>query len=174
MAMKSRFQQTVIGALALLIFSCFGAKAADLGAPSGDVVLTVTGAIANTNGDGAAGFDMAMLESMAATEFETTTIWTDGTHRFKGVSLDVVLDAVGASGAMLKAAAINDYAVEVPVSDAKPGGPIIAYAMDGKEMSVRDKGPLWIVYPYDTNRIYRSEVIYSRSIWQLASIEVME
>ncbi|RYH00603.1 oxidoreductase, partial [Salipiger sp. IMCC34102] len=39
-------------------------------------------------------------------------------------------------------------------------------------MQVRDKGPLWIVYPYDDTPEYRSEVIYSRSIWQLDRIEV--
>ena len=53
------------------------------------------------------------------------------------------------------------------------GGPIIAYMMNGEEMSVRNKGPLWLVYPYDLNHEYRSEVIYSRSIWQLDRIDVL-
>ncbi|RYH00523.1 oxidoreductase, partial [Salipiger sp. IMCC34102] len=75
-------------------------------------------------------------------------------------------------GGTLLATAINDYTVEIPVSDAVEGGPIIAYQMDGAEMQVRDKGPLWIVYPYDDTPEYRSEVIYSRSIWQLDRIEV--
>jgi hypothetical protein len=39
-------------------------------------------------------------------------------------------------------------------------------------MTVRDKGPLWIVYPYDAKPEYRQELIYSRSIWQLDHIEV--
>ncbi|WP_252928140.1 hypothetical protein [Paracoccus sp. 08] len=43
----------------------------------------------------------------------------------------------------------------------------MAYLMDDREISVRDKGPLWIVYPYDADRQYQTEVIYSRSIWQL-------
>jgi hypothetical protein len=40
-------------------------------------------------------------------------------------------------------------------------------------MSVRDKGPLWVIYPYDSDD-YRSEVIYSRSIWQLDRLEVVQ
>ena len=53
-------------------------------------------------------------------------------------------------------------------------GPILAYLNDGEEMPVRDKGPLWVVYPYDLNASYQSEVIYSRSIWQLDRIVVVE
>ena len=41
-------------------------------------------------------------------------------------------------------------------------------------MSIRDKGPLWVVYPYDSSADYRTEVIYSRSIWQLDRIEVVD
>ena len=52
-------------------------------------------------------------------------------------------------------------------SDAVEEGPIVAYEMDGKLMSRRDKGPLWLIYPYSSNAEYRTEVIYSRSIWQL-------
>jgi hypothetical protein len=40
-------------------------------------------------------------------------------------------------------------------------------------MSVRDKGPLWVIYPYDAVPEYKSERIYARSIWQLVSIEVL-
>jgi hypothetical protein len=51
---------------------------------------------------------------------------------------------------------------------------LIAYAMDGKEMSVRYKGPLWIVYPYDSNANYRTEITYARSVWQLDRIDVRD
>ncbi len=46
--------------------------------------------------------------------------------------------------------------------------------MNGETMPVRRKGPLWIVYPYDSDEAYRSEAIYSRSIWQLDRIEVTD
>ena len=66
---------------------------------------------------------------------------------------------------------MNDYAVDIPIGDARDGGPIIAYEIDGKPMSVREKGPLWIVYPYDSKTEYRTETIYSRSIWQLDRLQ---
>ena len=149
------------------------AGAADaLDAAQGEVILTVTGAITETNSGEAAEFDLAMLEAFDAVEFETTTIWTDGVQTFVGVELDDLLTAMGAEGTTLRAIALNDYAVDIPVSDAVDGGPIIAYRRNGETMSLRDKGPLWVVYPFDSTPEYQSELIYSRSIWQLNRIEV--
>lgn len=152
------------------MFLSGGARALD--APEGDVILTVTGAITQTNAGAAAAFDLAMLQAFAAIEIETTTIWTEGVQTFVGVELDDLLAAVGAEGAVLRAIALNDYAVDIPVTDAVDGGPVIAYLRNGAAMSLRDKGPLWIVYPYDSAPEYQSELIYSRSIWQLDRIEV--
>ncbi|MDE9450231.1 molybdopterin-dependent oxidoreductase [Aliiroseovarius sp. Z3] len=140
--------------------------------PSGvfaqDVVLTVT------HGGEVTEFDMPALEAMEAQEFETTTIWTEGLQTFTGVSLAALLDDFGVTEGAIKATAINDYAVEIPVDDAIEGGPIIAYRLNGDPMSVRDKGPLWVVYPYDSDKAYQTEIIYSRSIWQLDRIDVIE
>jgi hypothetical protein len=148
--------------------------AAELARPAGEIILTVSGAIAETNAEAVAEFDLDMLKAMPVTTFSTTTIWTEGAHEFTGVSLDDFAAALGMTGATLKATAINDYAIEVPLSDAVEGGPIIAYHLDGEPMSVRDKGPLWLIYPFDLNSDYQSEVIYSRSIWQLDRLEAME
>jgi len=118
--------------------------------------------------------DRDALSALPETTFETSTIWTDGVHSFTGVSLADLMVELGVVDGTLVATAINDYAVEIPISDAVEGGPIVAYLMDGEEMTVRDKGPLWIVYPYDSDAAYRSEVIYSRSIWQLDRLEIIQ
>ncbi|WP_028954908.1 oxidoreductase [Sulfitobacter sp. 20_GPM-1509m] len=161
-------------ATAALALSALPLFAQDLAAPEGDVILTVSGQIATTNVDNTAQFDLDMLEELDATTFETSTIWSEGTHTFQGVSLKVLADRLGITGETLRATAINDYAVDIPLTDAVEGGPIVAYKMDDATMSVRDKGPLWIVYPYDSDAAYRSEVIYSRSIWQLDRIEALD
>jgi len=148
--------------------------AAALDAPRGEVLLRVTGDISVSNDGNAAVFDREMLEALDPVTFETTTIWTDGVQEFTGVSLADLARILGVQSGNLRATAINDYAIDVPVSDAVEGGPIVAYARNGVPMSVRDKGPLWIVYPYDANPDYRSEQIYTRSIWQLDRIEVTE
>jgi hypothetical protein len=90
------------------------------------------------------------------------------------VSLKTFIDHLEVQDGNLSAVAINDYKVDIPVSDAVEDGPIIAYMRNGEVMSVRDKGPLWIVYPFDATEDYQAEVIYSRSIWQLDRIVVLE
>jgi hypothetical protein len=131
-----------------------------------EILLTVSGL-----GDPVT-YDREALEALGAESFETSTIWTQGTQTFTGVSLVKLLGNFEVDKGQFSATAINDYAVAIPVSDAVEGGPIIAYEMNGAPMSVRDKGPLWLVYPYDANPDYRSEVIYSRSIWQLDRIDI--
>lgn len=145
--------------------------AAELDAPTGEVILTISGEVEQTNSEVGAVLDRAMLEAMERTTIVTTTIWTSGAQTFEGVELATLVETLGIQGSVLFATAINDYTVEVPISDAIEGGPIVAYAANGSEMSVRDKGPLWLIYPFDSNSEYRSEVIYSRSIWQLNRIE---
>lgn len=135
-----------------------------------DVLLTVTG----PDGATLAQYTMTDLEGFDPVTFETETIWTDGVHSYTGVSLDALLDSLGVDVGDLSAQAINDYAVIIPVADAVAGGPIIAYLSDGEPMSIRDKGPLWIIYPFDSVSGYQTETIYSRSIWQLDRIHVVE
>ena len=51
--------------------------------------------------------------------------------------------------------------------------PIVALKRDGHYMEVRDKGPLFVVYPYDSAPELRSQRFYSRSPWQIARMEVL-
>lgn len=160
-------------AFATLALAPAGASGAQpLDRPAGKVVLTISGAIGTTNGEGQARFDMAMLAALPTVTIKTTTIWTEGEQSFTGVRLADLLAAVGAEGGTLAATAVNDYAVEIPVEDWGDIGPIVAYLRNGAPMTLREKGPLWIVYPYDSDAAYRTEVVYSRSIWQLDRLEV--
>ncbi|TCL09887.1 hypothetical protein BXY66_1952 [Shimia isoporae] len=149
------------------------AWAAPLASPENEVILTVSGELAQVNAGGTAQFDLAMIKGLPAVELVTETIWTEGSQTFVGTPLHEITTALGVEAGTLKAYAVNDYAVEIPVTDAVEGGPIVAYLHNGAEMSLRDKGPLWIIYPYDTNPSYKSETYYSRSIWQLDRIEVI-
>lgn len=144
-------------------------RAGTIPAPTGEVILSITGVEAEP-----VQFDRESLSSLGLETVKTSTIWTEGTQTFEGVSLKAITDALGIEDGMLFATAINDYTVEIPVSDAVGNGPIIALALNGEAMSIRDKGPLWVIYPYDSSAAYRTEVVYSRSIWQLDRIEVVD
>lgn len=145
-----------------------------LQAPTGPVILTVVGQISEHNQGETAVFDLETLRAVGEVTLTTSTIWTNGETTFEGVSLIRLLERVGAHGSMLEARALNDYSVEIPLSDIVEDGPILAYRMNGTTMSVRDKGPIWIIYPYDQDPAYRTESTFARSVWQLSVIEVKE
>ncbi len=83
-----------------------------------------------------------------------------------------VLAAVKASGTTIKAMALNDYQTSIPADDAQKFDVILAYKMNDADIPVRTKGPLFIVYPYDTKSELRSTVYYERSAWQLKSMTI--
>ncbi len=141
--------------------------------PSPETILTVSGMVDGNDAIDVLKLDRAMLMKMKQTEFGTTTIWTNGVQKFRGVPLLHLLNETMVNGERIVAYAINDYSIEIPLTDISEEAPIIAYERNGKPMSVRDKGPLWIVYPYDSSPKYRTETIYTRSIWQLDRIEVV-
>ena len=114
------------------------------------------------------------LRDIAVQDIVTSTIWTEGVHEFTGVPLYALLQHLDLTGSTIQAVALNDYAVSIPLSDARMGGPIVAFAIDGQPIPRREKGPLWIIYPFDQSPEYRTETVYSRSIWQLNRLNIIE
>ncbi|MFT5786522.1 MAG: hypothetical protein ACI9KK_001881 [Ascidiaceihabitans sp.] len=162
---------SLVGAAATTALTVFSAHAETLPAPTGPVLLTISGALNNETADGVVTLDLDILKSLDTQVFRTSTIWLEGEIEFTGVNLRDVLDYAGATGETFSAIALNDYSVEIPNDSIEAGAPIVAYLMDGAKMSPRGKGPLWIVYPYDQNASYRTEVTSTRSIWQLDQIK---
>ena len=141
--------------------------------PVGKVLLTVSGPIAIANDNGAASFDLALLQKLPQQTFATRTPWYSQPRKFTGVLLSDLLAAAGApAGAALTAMALNDYRVDIPADDVARHGVMLAYLLDDKPMSVREKGPLVIIYPFDNKPELRTAVYYSRAIWQLRSLEL--
>jgi len=143
-----------------------------LEAAKGKVVLSITGKVGQPNAAGRADFDMAMLEALPQHSFSTSTPWFKTPRKFTGPLLRDVLAAAGAQGTTLVAVALNDYKVEIPAEDANRFKVVMATRLDDKPMAVREKGPLFIIYPYDDSADLRSERYYSRSAWQLRKLEV--
>jgi hypothetical protein len=150
------------------------ALAEQLAAPAGDVVLTVDGKIGHQNAPGQADFDLDMLRAMPVVTFRTSTPWTEGPAEFEGVLLEDVFKAVAASGKSIKATALNDYIADVDLATVLSAGAILAYRMNGAELSVRDKGPLWIMFPFDEKPELKSELVYSQSVWQLRKMTLLD
>jgi hypothetical protein len=135
--------------------------------PKGPVILTVTGR------DGLrADFDVEGLAAMPQRTLVTRTPWYDGPRRFTGPLLRDLLAAAGASGGQLQAVALNDYRVEIPVEDVQRHDVVVARLIDDRPIPVREKGPLFVMYPFDDKPALANPTYFSRCIWQLRSIQV--
>jgi hypothetical protein len=152
------------------------ALAQALETPKTQVILTIGGAVGNTNaeidGRKVARLDREMLNALPQRAFRTTTPWHNGRPEFSGPMLRDVLALVGAQGRELRVVAINDYASTVPVADGA-FDVVLATLIDGAPIPVREKGPLFIVYNFDGQPRLRTEQYFSRSVWQVKSIEVL-
>lgn len=144
----------------------------NLAQPEGRVILTISGAIDRTNGEALARFDRKMLEALGTTKITTTTSWTDGPQEFEGVLARDVFKAVGANGGSIAATALNDYQITIPMSDFDKYQVLFATRMNGVELTSRDKGPIWIVYPRDDHKELRNQKVDAKWLWQLSKISV--
>ncbi|MBZ9538765.1 molybdopterin-dependent oxidoreductase [Modicisalibacter tunisiensis] len=163
----------VLFLLLTLLLPCTAAQAgSELPSPQGRVILTVTGDITRTNAGDEARFDAAMLRNLGMHAVRTHTPWTEGVSRFEGPLGRDLLAAVGARGRQLRVKALNDFVAEIPVSDFEDNDVLLAMRRDGKPMSVRNFGPLFVLYPFDDHPELQTEKIRFRSAWQVATIEV--
>lgn len=146
-------------------------------APTGRVVLTLSGKLLGADPakqDGTALFDAAMLAALPQHSITTHTPWHKGAPKFTGPLLRDVLAAAGVTpsskGQLIDVLALNDYKVTLPLDDALRFDVVLARLMDDLPMALRDKGPLFIIYPFDADAQLRSNLYYSRSAWQVKAL----
>lgn len=116
-------------------------------------------------------FTRADLDRLPQHDITTKTPWTEGESTYSGPSLSDVLALADIPGEALNLVAIDDYAVQVPRSSLLPEIPVLADRLNGKPFGVAEKGPLWVMYPFNVPE-FQTEVYYGRSAWQLSRIEV--
>jgi hypothetical protein len=148
------------------------ASAQALEKPRDAVVLTISGQISQVNEGKTAVFSMQMLSQLPQRTVFTKSPWYPQGAEFSGPLLRDVLNAAGAKGKTITAHALNDYKTDIPYADAFTYNVILAHMMNGKPMAVRDKGPLFVVYPFDTVPKLQTQVYYNRSAWQLNHLHI--
>jgi hypothetical protein len=82
-------------------------------ADAGDTILAVTGKVTG----GEMNLTLAEIEAMGSARIVTTTPWHDGRTSFEGVPMARFLEAVGAHGTTAYVQALNDFGIEIPLSD---------------------------------------------------------
>ena len=116
---------------------------------------------------------MAELRALPQVTLNVDTEWYDGTRAFSGPLARDVVQIIGkGTGTTAHLTAINDYAIDVPLQDFDKYDVILALDMDGVALSIRDKGPIWIMYPMNDHPELRDPVTNGKLIWQLVRLEV--
>lgn len=157
----------IIGLIAwLTVAGLFGGAAAPDVLASEAPSLTVS---APGIGERRLGFDE--LKRLGGTELRTSTPFTDGVKVFAGITGSQFVKATGVTGRVVHAEAVNGYKVVIPWAVFATGTLLIAYERDGKPMAVRDKGPFWIVFPFDSSAEFRSDTYKSYAIWSITRFE---
>ncbi|OSQ40948.1 hypothetical protein TMES_01660 [Thalassospira mesophila] len=111
------------------------------------------------------------LVKLPVTEIETNTPWTAGKHVFKGVLFADLFKKFGITEEEVLVSALNDYSVTIPVSELTENGAILAYQLDGKTMSIREKGPYWVIFPFDRDPSFQTDRYWSYAVWQVKLID---
>ena len=136
-------------------------------APKGAAVLIVLGA---TRGGGKPlPFDLAGLEQLGTVTFRSRNIWYPKPVTYEGVLGSVLLDFVGVPPGKthLKLRALNEYVARIPIEDFRKWPVLFALKLDGGYMPVREKGPVWVVYPNHLHPELGEGLYQDRWVWQL-------
>jgi hypothetical protein len=157
----------VTAVLAAFSLSPVAAQQSAKAAQGASVILTVDG---KPQDGKRAEFTLADLERLPRTAIRTTTPWHDGEQRFEGVLLADLAEHLGVRGGTMQVAALDRRRTTIPVSDFAQHRPLLAFRRNGATMGVKEKGPLFVVYPYDADPALRHEPYLTRSVWQVRSI----
>ena len=68
--------------------------------------------------------------------------------------------------------AANDYTVEIQAAEFETYDVIFALDIDGEILSMRDKGPIWLMYPISDFEELQKPIYNNRLIWQLVRVEI--
>lgn len=150
----------------------YSASTLALPAPEAPVILVINGNIARTNAPGAAHIDHAMLRSLPTFMLQTHTVVTDGLQQFNGPLMRDLLEWVGAQGSTVEAVALNNYTIDIPISDFQNYDVMLATHMNGHPLPRHTKGPIWLVYPRDQHRQLQDIRYDYRWVWQLRQLTV--
>lgn len=142
------------------------------GAEAEEAVLTVKGKTAEGEPLEVL-FSLHDLLGIPQTTIETENEFVDGETRFEGPLVRDVINSFSVETATkLVLTAANDYSVEAPLEEFYKYDAILALSANGERFSLRDKGPIWVIYPMSEFEELRDPVFNSRLVWQLIRVDI--
>ncbi len=114
----------------------------------------------------------AELLALPQATIHTENEFVDAMTAFEGPLGRDLVALLGEGGTTVVLTAVNDYAVEVPLEDFMTYDVVFAHSANGTRFSLRDKGPIWAVYPMSDHSELQDPVYNARLIWQLVKVEL--
>ena len=141
-------------------------------APTGPVVLTLTGKIAQRNVDRSAlHFDAAILDELGVVKAKVYDPWVKQELEFQGVWMNDLIEAAKpTSGAQsIHITALDNYQVDLSLADVRAGGILAATKRgDGSPIPLEEGGPVRVVFIGGVP----SGASADQWIWNLTTIDV--
>lgn len=165
--------------------------AAEVAAPTGPVIVTLGGAVGESNlparreedgglfgflgveYDMAVGLDAAMLGTLPQTTITIPYGPEDNTrdYAFSGPSLKDVMEMAGAAGKSALPMAMDGYQAEIDWDMIERLNPILATHADGAPMGIGGYGPTMVVFQ-PTENAEDAEAIPAKQVWAIAYVGI--
>ena len=119
-------------------------------------------------------FTLDELQALPQAEISTITPWTTESHHYQGVDLALWLNQLFDHRRIktITLEALNNFSVTVDWSQIEPFTPVLAWQDNGKVMIRRDKGPLWLILPFDrVPKLQQADFLHFMA-WQIRVIRV--
>ena len=125
------------------------------------------------SGDQTLILDRAELEAFPQTTIVTKSPYFDGEVAFTGPTLKRIVESFGVTGeAQLTLRALNDYQVSGSLDEVLGLDAIIATRMNAQTMSIRNRGPFWVILPLSDRPELDNEDYHRYMVWQLSEIQL--
>ncbi|GHA29519.1 molybdopterin-binding protein [Oceanisphaera arctica] len=120
-------------------------------------------------------FTLSELQALPQADITTAHPWVTQAHHYHGVDLNRLMARLFGHRRVvsLYLEALNGFSVAVDWPQISPFSPIIAWQEDERLMSRRNKGPLWLMLPYDrVPKVQQADFLHFMA-WQLRVIRVL-
>lgn len=124
------------------------------------------------NGEKLAAFSRSDLAAMPQTRISTDTPWAEGVMDYEGPSVATFLSRLAVDAGQLRLLALNDYLVTAQVDMLIDAGAILAIRENDAFMPASAKGPVFLMFPFDSDMRLHSQKYYIRAVWQLIEIDL--
>lgn len=112
--------------------------------------------------------------AIGAVEISTRLVGeTDTVSKVRGPRFAAVLDHFGMDGDTVRVTGLDEYSADLPVDELKQYPVVLAYEIDGERLTVRSKGPVWVIYPFNDHPEIEDQLREARSVWQVRDIELV-